>query len=155
LLRGSAPWVQGDGDGLAAVRARDVHRSGYSSRRPLAPPTLPPLGATHARGVCLPGPDGAAGSRDDDSALRDDFKFLGRILGETLTELHGPGALTLVEEMRRSAVALRRGRLSGGRSTIAASLTDRSLEELGLPESGQGSLRAVRALISPAAGRPR
>ena len=76
--------------------------------------------------------DGAAGSRDDDGALRDDFKFLGRILGETLTELHGPGALALVEEMRRSAVALRQGRLSGGRSTFAASLTDRSLEELGL-----------------------
>src|SRR5512135_1856581 len=80
-----------------------------------------------------PDPAGdAAGTQGDDGPLRDDFRFLGRVLGDTLAELHGPGALALVEDTRRSAVALRRGRLPGGRAAFAASLAGRSLEELGL-----------------------
>jgi len=74
----------------------------------------------------------AADTQGEDGSLRDDFRFLGRVLGDTLAELHGPGALALVEETRRSAVALRRGRLPGGRTAFAASLAGRSLQELGL-----------------------
>ncbi len=79
-----------------------------------------------------PPPGDATRTQGEDGPLRDDFRFLGRILGETLAELHGPAALALVEETRRSAVALRRGRLDGGRAGFAASMAGRSLEELGL-----------------------
>jgi phosphoenolpyruvate carboxylase len=66
-----------------------------------------------------------------DGPLQGDIRMLGRVLGEILAELHGPQALALVEETRRSAVALRQGRLPGGRAAFAASFSNRSLSELG------------------------
>ena len=68
----------------------------------------------------------------DDAGLRDDIRLLGRILGETVAELHGAEALGLVEESRRSAVALRQGRLPGGRAAFAASIAGRPLPDLAL-----------------------
>jgi phosphoenolpyruvate carboxylase len=85
-----------------------------------------------AETLAAPASGDATGAQDGDGPLRDDFRFLGRVLGEILAELHGPGALALVEEMRRTAVALRRGQLPGGRAAFAASLADRSLDDLGL-----------------------
>ncbi len=64
--------------------------------------------------------------------LRDQVRLLGRILGETVAEMHGPAALELVEGTRRAAVALRQGTLPGGRDGFAASVAGRSLEELEL-----------------------
>ncbi len=64
--------------------------------------------------------------------LRDQIRLLGQILGETVAELHGPGALDLVEGTRRAAVALRQGSLPGGREAFAATVASRSLEELEL-----------------------
>jgi len=68
----------------------------------------------------------------DDTKLREEIRLLGRILGEALAELRGPGALALVEETRRAGVALRQGSLPGGRAAFAASLADRPLDELEL-----------------------
>ena len=68
----------------------------------------------------------------DDAALAEEIRFLGRVFGDTVAELHGPEALALVEGTRRSAVALRQGRLPGGRAAFAASLAGRPLAELTL-----------------------
>ena len=68
----------------------------------------------------------------DDAGLRDEIRLLGRILGETVAELHGAEALGLVEESRRSAVALRQGRLPGGRAAFSASIAGRPLRDLAL-----------------------
>jgi phosphoenolpyruvate carboxylase len=71
-------------------------------------------------------------SSGDDGGLREEIRLLGRILGETVAELHGAEALGLVEETRRSAVALRQGRLPGGRAAFSASIAGRPLGDLGL-----------------------
>lgn len=66
----------------------------------------------------------------DEARLREEIRLLGRILGETLAELRGPGALELVEGTRRAAVALRQGSLPGGRAAFQETLGARPLEEL-------------------------
>ena len=45
---------------------------------------------------------------DDDRALREDIRFLGRILGDTIREQAGQEMFDLVEQIRRSAVDYRR-----------------------------------------------
>lgn len=69
---------------------------------------------------------------DPGDPLREQVRLLGKILGETVAEMHGPAALELVEGTRRAAVALRQGTLPGGREAFAASVAGRSLEELEL-----------------------
>lgn len=59
---------------------------------------------------------------EGEAALREQIRYLGRILGEALAELRGPEALALVERTRRSAVALRQGTLPGGRDAFAAAI---------------------------------
>jgi len=71
-----------------------------------------------------PGPQVAMTSTDiDEQVLRDQVRLLGRILGETIAELHGKEALDLVERLRQSALALRRGSFPGGREAFRASVT--------------------------------
>jgi phosphoenolpyruvate carboxylase len=46
---------------------------------------------------------------DKDEALREDIRMLGRVLGDTLRDLEGEAAFELIERIRRSSVAFRRG----------------------------------------------
>ena len=69
---------------------------------------------------------------DPEETLRERMRRLGRVLGETLAELHGPAALTLVERVRQSALALRRGALPGGRAAFAGQLGALGVPELAL-----------------------
>ncbi len=66
----------------------------------------------------------------DELALRDVIRKLGSILGETLAELYGQGALEAVEGLRRSAVALRKGELPGGRAAFARGIEARPTGDL-------------------------
>jgi phosphoenolpyruvate carboxylase len=67
-----------------------------------------------------------------EAALRQQIRFLGRILGETLAELRGDDAFTLIERTRQAAVALRQGKLDGGRDAFARSLAALDLGSLEL-----------------------
>jgi phosphoenolpyruvate carboxylase len=69
---------------------------------------------------------------DSEAALVEEIRRLGRILGETLAELRGPAALDRVEQTRQAAVALRQGRLEGGREAFAASIAALGLADLEL-----------------------
>ncbi|BDG05419.1 phosphoenolpyruvate carboxylase [Anaeromyxobacter oryzae] len=69
---------------------------------------------------------------EGEQVLQEQIRQLGRILGETISELSGPGALELVERVRQSAVALRQGRLPGGRDAFAGAIRERSVPELAL-----------------------
>jgi phosphoenolpyruvate carboxylase len=71
-------------------------------------------------------------ANDAEERLRGDIRQLGRILGDTISELRGPGALELVERTRQAAVALREGRLEGGRDGFAAGMRDLTLPDLTL-----------------------
>lgn len=64
--------------------------------------------------------------------LRDQLRFLGRIVGDTVAELRGPRALDLVERTRQAAVALRAGRLPGGRAAFAETFAALSVDDLEL-----------------------
>lgn len=55
----------------------------------------------------------------EEQALRAQIFTLGKMLGDTVAELRGKPALTLVERVRRSGVALREGSFPGGRSAFA------------------------------------
>ncbi len=44
----------------------------------------------------------------DEQALREDIRFLGRLLGDTIREQAGPGVFELVERIRRTAIQYRR-----------------------------------------------
>jgi phosphoenolpyruvate carboxylase len=68
----------------------------------------------------------------DDDRLREDVRLLGRVLGETISELRGPGALDLVEGMRRAALSLRGGTLPGGRPAFGSRLADLPVDDLAL-----------------------
>ena len=46
--------------------------------------------------------------RTTDLTLRDDIRFLGRLLGDTLREQEGEKTFALVEEIRQLSVAFRR-----------------------------------------------
>ena len=48
-------------------------------------------------------------AKGDEARLREDRRLLGRLLGEVVREQIGAGALELIENIRRSAVVLRRG----------------------------------------------
>jgi phosphoenolpyruvate carboxylase len=81
-------------------------------------------------------PPAPAERYDGEAALREEIRHLGRLLGETLAELRGPGALARTEPMRQAAVALRQGRLPGGRDAFAASIAALELSELELLAEG-------------------
>ncbi|HVI94451.1 MAG TPA: phosphoenolpyruvate carboxylase [Anaeromyxobacter sp.] len=68
----------------------------------------------------------------DDALLREQVRMLGKLLGDTVAELRGPAALELVERTRRAAVALREGKLPGGRDAFAASIAALGIEDLEL-----------------------
>src|SRR5690349_18848232 len=67
-----------------------------------------------------------------EAALDEQVGLLGTILGETIAELRGRAALERVEGTRRDAVALRAGRLPGGRDAFAAAVAALSLDDLAL-----------------------
>lgn len=71
-------------------------------------------------------------SADGEQRLQDEVRRLGRILGETIAEQRGPEALALVERTRQAAVALRQGRLPGGRDAFAAEIAGLPLGDLAL-----------------------
>jgi phosphoenolpyruvate carboxylase len=73
---------------------------------------------------------------DPEAELREAIRHLGRLLGETLAELRGPAALARIEQTRQAAVALRQGRLEGGRDAFAASIAALDLGELELLAEG-------------------
>src|SRR5512142_2480527 len=73
---------------------------------------------------------------DAEASLIEEIRHLGRILGETLAELRGPGALERIEQTRQAAVALRQGKLPGGRDAFAASIGGLGLDELTLLAEG-------------------
>src|SRR6266478_4909520 len=50
----------------------------------------------------------SATPKDSDLALRQDIRFLGRLLGDTIREQAGERIFTLVENIRRMAVTYRR-----------------------------------------------
>jgi len=66
----------------------------------------------------------------------EEIRRLGRILGETVAELRGPEALQRIEHTRQAAVALRQGKLPGGRDAFAASLSAQNLSDLALLAEG-------------------
>ena len=74
--------------------------------------------------------------RGAENALLEEMRRLGRILGETLAELRGPKALERIEQTRQAAVALRQGRLPGGRDAFAAGIAALSLPDLELLAEG-------------------
>jgi len=51
--------------------------------------------------------------------LRADTRLLGRILGETIWARDGESAFSLIEGLRRDAIAMRAGKLPGGRQAFA------------------------------------
>jgi phosphoenolpyruvate carboxylase len=71
-------------------------------------------------------------ARAHEEALREQFRLLGRIVGDTVAELRGAPALALVERTRQAAVALRAGRLPGGRAAFAEGFASLGLDELEL-----------------------
>ncbi len=73
---------------------------------------------------------------DAESSLVEEIRRLGRLLGETLAELRGPGALERVEQTRQAAVALRQGKLPGGRDAFAAAIGALELGDLTLLAEG-------------------
>ena len=73
---------------------------------------------------------------DTEASLVEEIRRLGRILGETLAELRGPAALDRVERTRQAAVALRQGKLEGGRDAFAASIATLDLPDLELLAEG-------------------
>ena len=83
-----------------------------------------------------PPPSSVGRGGDGEASLREEIRHLGRLLGETLAELRGPAALTRIESTRQAAVALRQGRLEGGRDAFAASIAALDLGELELLAEG-------------------
>ena len=73
---------------------------------------------------------------DTEDSLIEEMRRLGRILGETLAELRGPAALDRIERTRQMAVALRQGKLPGGRDAFAASIAALDLADLELLAEG-------------------
>jgi phosphoenolpyruvate carboxylase len=62
--------------------------------------------------------------------LAEDVNLLSSILGDTIKEHAGAEGLALIEDVRRSAVALRGGELAGGRNAFAARFAALDLEGL-------------------------
>jgi phosphoenolpyruvate carboxylase len=58
----------------------------------------------------------------EDAALREDIRFLGRLLGETLRDAEGADLFQVVEEVRRLAVRFRRDGDSEARAELARKL---------------------------------
>ena len=80
----------------------------------------------------------------DAERLRADRRLLGRLLGEVIREQIGAGALELIENIRRSAVILRRGDAKtqdAGAIAAARSALDRTLNSLSIDDT----LHVVRA----------
>ena len=59
-----------------------------------------------------------------DSALRDDIRLLGRLLGDTLREQESDEAYERIERIRQSAIAFRRSGDSASRSALGALLAE-------------------------------
>ena len=69
---------------------------------------------------------------DPEERLLSDVRFLGSLVGDTVREQQGEGAFQLVEELRRAGIALRAGRLDGGREALAARIGALDLDDLSL-----------------------
>jgi len=66
-----------------------------------------------------------------ETELLEDVGLLAEALDQTVRERSGDAALALLRLLRDSAVALREGRLAGGRDAFAAKLVALRVEELG------------------------
>ena len=83
-------------------------------------PTEPP--SADQPGVDQPAPDGVDPLEDAVRPLRDDVRFLGALLGDTVREQAGQRIFDLVETARRTAFAVRRS--EADRDEVAALFTD-------------------------------
>jgi phosphoenolpyruvate carboxylase len=77
-----------------------------------------------------PGRSRPAPTSEPIGELDADVRLLGGLLGETLRDREAPGTLERIDELRHAAVALRAGRLEGGRDGFAARFAALSLDEL-------------------------
>jgi phosphoenolpyruvate carboxylase len=59
-----------------------------------------------------------------------DVQRVGSVLAETIRAREGPAALARIEELRQAAIALRAGKLPGGRAALAGRLDEMALGEL-------------------------
>lgn len=59
---------------------------------------------------------------EDDSGLREDTRYLGRLLGDTLREQEGVETFELVEQVRQTAIQFRRGRDADAQRALDAML---------------------------------
>ncbi len=69
-----------------------------------------------------------ASAADKDLPLREDIRFLGRILGDTLREQEGEDIFQLIEGIRQTAIRYRRGEGKAARSMLEHSLDGLSPE---------------------------
>jgi len=65
-----------------------------------------------------------------DAPLREDIRLLGRILGDTLRELHGDATFELVERARQTAIRFRRNREPSAKRELETLLSDLSYREI-------------------------
>ena len=84
--------------------------------------------------------------RTTDLTLRDDIRFLGRLLGDTLREQEGEKTFALVEEIRQLSVAFRRHADAKAGQRLNR-LLNRMLRARGHAERGR------TGLLEPAFGR--
>src|SRR5689334_17504441 len=66
---------------------------------------------------------------DKDARLAEDIRLLGRILGDTIRHFEGEGTFTLVEDIRRLAVASRKQEDTASRETLSRTLDGLKTEQ--------------------------
>ncbi len=66
---------------------------------------------------------------DKDARLTEDIRLLGRLLGDTIRDYEGEGAFTLIEDIRRLAVANRKLEDTASRTTLARTLDGLTTEQ--------------------------
>ena len=66
--------------------------------------------------------DATAPARQDDARLREDTRYLGRLLGDTLREQEGDAIFDLVERIRQTAIRFRRSRDAQAQRSLDATL---------------------------------
>ncbi|KUE90291.1 phosphoenolpyruvate carboxylase [Cupriavidus necator] len=117
--------AQGDANGASAAEPkRPASRSG-TKRSP-----KPKLSIVSSNGTTIAPP--ARRTADKDVPLREDIRFLGRLLGECLREQEGDAAFEVVETIRQTAVRFRREN-----DRAAGAELDRLLKRLSRDQTNQ------------------
>lgn len=121
-------------DAPAAMETKPAPTPRKNARRTAASAVSVPAGAStapsHLEIVPTAPPRRAAG--DKDLPLRDDIRFLGRLLGDVLREQEGEAAFDIVETIRQTAVRFRREN-----DRAAAAELDRLLKRLSRDQTNQ------------------